>query len=230
MIVIYFILYCYVYITDRLSERNAAMEIIKIPSDGYAANSYLLVSGDEAAIVDPSAGPDSVRSLLGDGIAVRYILLTHCHFDHILTLEESKSAFSAPLFVHSGDADALSDPMKSLFLPFFGKRKTFAPADRILNDGDRLELGAGSLKVISTPGHTPGSVCYLADTFIVTGDTLFSRSIGRTDFPGGDVREIYRSLKKLGELDGSLTIYPGHDAPDTLENVIKYNPYMNGEL
>ncbi len=205
------------------------MEIKRIPTDGMAANSYLLVSGNEAAVVDPSAPPGEVEKLLG-GRTVRYILLTHCHFDHVLTLDETRRAFSAPLLVHEGDAGALTDPRSSLFSLFFGERKTFDPADRLLNDGDELELGSECLKVVSTPGHTPGSVCYLADTFIVTGDTLFARSIGRTDFPGGDSREIFLSLQKIGELDGSLTIYPGHEGSDLLSNVLKFNPYMNGEL
>ncbi len=205
------------------------MEIKRIPTAGMAANSYLLVSGNEAAIVDPSAPPDAVEKLLGGG-TVRFVFLTHVHFDHVLTLDETRRAFSAPLLVHVGDADALSDPGRSLFLPFFGERKTFAPADRLLNDGDGIELGSETLKVVSTPGHTPGSVCYLADTFIVTGDTLFARSIGRVDFPGGDSREMSRSLRKFRELDGSLTIYPGHEDPDLLSNVLKFNPYMNGEL
>ena len=206
------------------------MEIKMIRESGTSANSYLIVSGNEAALVDPSAPVNDVKKLLADGITLRYILLTHVHFDHVLTLEETRIAFCAPLLVGAGDADALSDPKRSLFLPFFGERKTFDPADRVLSDGDLIELGSGSLRVVSTPGHTPGSVCYLADTFIVTGDTLFARAIGRTDFPGGDFREMNVSLEKLKELDGSLTVYPGHEGPDVLDNVIKFNPYMNGEL
>ncbi len=206
------------------------MEIKRIPTDPGSANSYLIVSENEAAIVDPSAPPEEVEKLLGAGTAVRCILLTHPHYDHVLTLDETRRAFSAPLLVHEDDADALFDPVKNLFLSFFGERKTFAPADRLLKDGDVIELGSGSIRVISTPGHTPGSVCYLADTFIVTGDTLFARTIGRTDFPGGDYRAIFRSLQKIRELDSSLTIYPGHENSDLLSNVIKFNPYMNGEL
>lgn len=227
---VYFILYYYVYITAVAGKGDGTVRISKIPTGGMAANSYLLISGDEAALVDPSASVDTVRGLLGERIVLRYILLTHSHFDHVLTLEESRRAFYAPLLVHTGDADGLSDPRKSLFLPFFGERKTFDPAERLLEDGETLELGSESLRVVSTPGHTQGSVCYLADTFIVTGDTLFARSIGRTDFPGGDFREMQRSLRKFKEFDGTLTIYPGHEEPDTLDDVFKYNPYMNGEL
>ncbi len=206
------------------------MEIKMIRESGMSANSYLIVSGNEAALVDPSAPVNDVKNLLADGITLRYILLTHVHFDHVLTLEETRAAFCAPLLVGAGDADALSDPKSSLFLLFFDERKKFSPADRLLRDGDLIELGGESLRVISTPGHTPGSVCYLADGFIVTGDTLFARSIGRTDFPGGDTAQIFRSLEKFRELDGSLTVYPGHEGPALLDNVIKFNPYMNGEL
>ncbi|MBR3423310.1 MAG: MBL fold metallo-hydrolase [Clostridia bacterium] len=205
------------------------MEIKRIPTKGMAANSYLLVSGNEAAIVDPSAPVSEVEKLLG-GARVRCILLTHCHYDHVLTLDETRRAFSAPLLVHEDEADALSDPKRSLFRTFFGMGKKFAPAERLLKDGDELPLGGESIRVISTPGHTPGSVCFLADTFVVTGDTLFAESIGRSDFPGGDRAALFRSLEKLKRLDGSLVIYPGHEDSDTLENVIKFNPYMNGEL
>ncbi len=225
-----------IYITFNLAKDAVAetaagtsyMFVRQIPPVGEGANPYLLISGDEAALVDPSVPHEDVIPLLGEA-RVKYILLTHGHFDHLLYLSEAKKEFSAPVLIQGGDADCLSDPVKSLFLPFFGKRTTFDPADGILRDGDELVLGKETVRVMHTPGHTPGSVCFLCDTFVLTGDTLFDMSVGRTDFPGGDPATLKKSLSALSKLDPSLTLYPGHGPATTLERQIRLNPYMNGE-
>ncbi|MBQ7474852.1 MAG: MBL fold metallo-hydrolase [Clostridia bacterium] len=205
------------------------MIVKKIPTDGYASNCWLLVSGGEAAIVDPSAPPEAVRGAVGDK-NVRYIILTHGHFDHMLSLGETREEYGAPLLIHRGDADFLTDPAKNLFLPFFGKKTVFAPADRLLGDGDAISLGDETVTVVHTPGHTPGSASFLSGGVILTGDTLFFDSVGRTDFPGGDAGTLARSLAALSALPGALRVYPGHGPDGALSKIKEINPYLRCEL
>ena len=204
------------------------MTVRRIPTRGEAGNSYLLISGGEAALVDPSAPPEAAIPLLS-GARVKYILLTHGHYDHILFLDEAKKAFNAPVLIHGGDADFLSDPEKNLFFPFFGEDVTFEPADDLLEDGDEIVIGDGAVRVMHTPGHTPGSVCFLFGKSALTGDTLFRMSVGRTDFPGGDRATLNKSLKALASLPPDVTIYPGHGPASTIGAEILANPYMNGD-
>lgn len=207
------------------------MKIIERISDGLESNSYLLVSGGESAAVDPSEDAGwFVSESLHCGAEVRYIILTHGHYDHMLALGELRSLAGAPLLIGEGDSDCLADPHRSLFRMAWGRNTVFDPAERTLRDGDRITLGEEEIRVISTPGHTPGSCCFLFDRGIVTGDTLFDMSVGRCDFPGGNECDLRSSLGKLAQLDRDLTIYPGHGPTSTLERQIMFNPFMNGEL
>ena len=204
------------------------MIVIQIPPSGDGANPYLLLSGEEAALVDPSVPPEEISVYLGSA-RVKYILLTHGHFDHLLFLGEAREAFSAPAMIHSGDAGYLTDPDKSLFSLALGENRIFEPADDLLEDGDEIVLGDEKIRVVHTPGHTPGSSCFLCGGDLVTGDTLFDLSVGRTDLPGGDTRTLQKSLSALAELDPGLRLYPGHGPATTLDRQIRHNPYMNGE-
>ena len=123
------------------------------------------------------------------------------------------------------DADGLLDPVKSLAAYFgFEQEKVFA--DIKCEDGDVLTIGNTEIKVLHTPGHSEGGVCYMVNDSIFCGDTIFERSCGRTDFPGGSSVVLARSLKKLNDLEGDYILYPGHGNSTTLENERKYNPYM----
>ena len=175
-------------------------------------NCYLIV--DEAtnysALVDCSVWNDDMKSLIGD-TQLKYILLTHGHYDHTGGVKEVQSRYGAK--VHS--LAAISR------VPF---EKT--NADLTVGDGDIITLGETKIKVISTPGHTVGGVCFLAENALFTGDTLFKLSCGRTDFPGGSWEELENSLKKLRELDGDFKVYTGHDDTSTLDFERKNNMYM----
>ena len=116
---------------------------------------------------------------------------------------------------------------KFLYNRSFSLGKGGIRADIEVSDGDELEIGNIRLKFISTPGHTPGSVCYICDSVIFSGDTLFRESAGRTDFPTGSSRQLMGSLRKLSELKGDYIVYPGHDSTTTLENERANNPYLN---
>lgn len=207
------------------------MKILRIPTGGDASNSYLLVSGTEAAAVDPSADPDAIIEAAGERNAeIKYIILTHGHFDHMLSLDDLRDRTGAPVLIGAGDGGFLTDPTLNLFCQALGQNTAFAPAERLLSDGDEIKLGEEKLTVLSTPGHTPGSCCFTFDGGLITGDTLFHMSVGRCDLPGGDGKELKASIERLKTLPPDLTIYPGHGPISTLEKQTTLNPYMNGAL
>ena len=208
------------------------MKISHICPDSWAANCYLLISGGEAYVIDPALSVDTVSERAkAEGAEIRGVILTHGHFDHILSAERISRELGVPTMIHELDSEMLVDGEKNAFKTFFHQERSFAPADRLLKDGDVLPLGNESVTVIHTPGHTRGCICLLADRqFLVTGDTLFADSFGRIDLYGGDLHQMKASLERLATLDPSLTIYPGHGYPtalgDALSN-IRFLHYFN---
>lgn len=186
------------------------MNIIKLGGRGYASNTYILTSGTDAAVVDPSAEVNEIVKAL-DGAKLRFILLTHGHFDHILELDSLKAATHAEVCIHRADSEMLGDPVLNAS-DFFGLEFASLGADRSLDDGDELQLGKDTIKVISTPGHTPGSVCYECAGSLICGDTLFASGYGRYDLPGGDPRALFTSLSMLAKRQDNPLLYPGHGA------------------
>lgn len=199
------------------------MRVISLESAGYASNAYLIANDEarELAVVDPSVDPSAAASLLGDGYCLKYVLLTHGHFDHILFVDEWR-ALGAKVCIHARDAEFLGDPAKSLYLQFFARDTRHLPPDILLHDGDKLTLGTDEITVLSTPGHTGGSVCYLFGDSMISGDTLFRGSFGRTDLYGSSDDEMRQSLKKLSAIQTNYTVYSGHGATTTLDREKKY--------
>ena len=192
----------------------------------YACNSYLLTAGKNAVLFDCSAPVEEVRkALLSDGAALDAIVLTHGHFDHLLTLAEMKEAFPAPVFLMKDDAAFPCDPEKNCALSFLGRECRYPEPDRLLSGGETLSFGGILLKVLHTPGHTPGSCVFLCGDLAFTGDTLFKGSCGRTDLDGGDMAQELASLKKICALPGDFEVYPGHMDPTSLERERLFNYY-----
>jgi len=193
------------------------MRVITLDSAGYASNSYLLVDdkSKEFAVVDPSVDPAVAESYFSDGYNLKYVLLTHGHFDHILFVDEWR-AKGAKVCVHEGDADFLGDPSKSLYLQFFARDTKHKDADIVLRDKDIIKLGNTDITVFNTPGHTKGSVCYLFDDVMISGDTLFEGSIGRTDLYGSSYEDMLETIEKLSLIKKDYTVYPGHGGVTTL--------------
>lgn len=188
------------------------MKIRSICPDSFASNCYLLIEGTQALVVDPSISVTAIQSALADeGAQCVGILLTHGHFDHILSLDEWRDAYpDTTVYLHAADAELLGDGEKNAFSLFFGQDRVWRPADHLLTDGEIILLGDVRIRVLHTPGHTRGSVCYLCGNGLITGDTIFASGYGRCDLYGGDAGALFRSLRQLTELSPTLLIYPGH--------------------
>ena len=154
-------------------------------------------------------------------------MLTHGHFDHIGAVKYLREELNAPVAIHAEDADCLNDDSKNLSFYMGMDIGGQGTADIMLKNGDKLYVGDITLKVIHTPGHSRGSVCFLSSRAVFTGDTLFHGSIGRSDFPGGDFKELINSINnKLMVLDDNCIIYPGHGPVSTIGREKVINPYI----
>lgn len=195
------------------------------------ANCYLLVDEKtgEAAIIDPAWYVDEFNDILEKNNAkLKYIMLTHGHFDHIFGVHGLKEATGAKVVIHFKDAEHLTDPRKSLAEGNMPEPQIPVSADVLLKEGDVITLGDEEIKVMSTPGHTMGSVCYIIESekTIISGDTLFCMTAGRTDFPDGSDELMIKSLKRLIALEGDYRVLPGHNRETTLESERKRNWYI----
>lgn len=190
-------------------------------------NCYLITDekSGEAALIDCTEDSEKMREFMGDA-DLKYILLTHGHFDHIGGVQGIKEMTGARSVISEEDAPMLESGKLSL-AAFCGEHQVNSTADIMVSDGDVITLGESEIKVMLTSGHTKGGVCYICDDKLFTGDTLFYCSCGRTDFPGGSGIEIIASLKRLADLEGDYIVYPGHDRQSTLDFERKNNPYMN---
>lgn len=191
-----------------------------------AANCYVVGCDrtKEAAVIDPGGDAMAIfRVITRDGLTVRCIINTHAHVDHIAANSEMKRLTGAELLIHELDAASLKNPVRNLsLLSPLAIRGT--AADRTLRDGDVVAAGDLKLEVIHTPGHTPGGISLRCGDALFTGDTLFSGSVGRTDFPGGSFEALLRSLRRLLDL-GDLNVYPGHGPFTTLAAERAENPF-----
>lgn len=197
------------------------MKIVPVCPDAWGANCYLLISGTHALIVDPSVSADAILTAAEqNGALPEAILLTHGHFDHVISVDTLRDRRNIPLCIHEDDAEMLTDGDKNAFRFFYGRPRVWHPADRTFRGGDEFRLGEEVVRVLHTPGHSRGSVCFLTPCGILTGDTLFSDNIGRTDLYGGDTATLFASLSKLRTLDQAQTIYPGHGPAELLGHAL----------
>ncbi len=199
------------------------MDIYNLYPGSFGSNCYLLIQDNEAAVIDPSAEADTILQKIAEhGATLRYILLTHGHFDHICSLDALRDRTGVPAYIHKGDADMPADSDKNAFSLFFGCDRSYRTPEHLLSEGDVLPLGSENIRVMHTPGHTQGSVCFLCgENILITGDTLFDHGFGRYDLPGGDPYQLKDSLKRLASLDHSLTIYCGHGSPTDLGDAVR---------
>lgn len=205
------------------------MDILRIPVGGLQANCYLVSDEQkQAVVIDPGAeGERILGEIRVRGLAVQAVLLTHAHFDHMQASKDIVDATGADFVVPEADAAALTDGMRNLVTPFGLPEVAMPLPTRLVKEGDTIQAGELCFTVIETPGHTPGSCCFLCGDVLFTGDTLFLGSSGRTDFPGGSFYQLKVSLEKLADMEGNYTVLPGHDGQTTLENERVNNPFIN---
>lgn len=198
------------------------MKITQIPVGALGTNCYFLEDEEtrEAAFIDPGDNAPYLLSVLKkSGARLRYILITHGHYDHTSAVPELKAALpEVEIYIHQGDANGAGSTL-------------FPLADEVddlllYGDGDQLTLGGLTIEVLHTPGHSPGSVTLKVGDVLFTGDTLFCGSCGRTDLRGGSYEQIMGSLKRLAQLPGDYQVCPGHDITSTMERERRTNPFL----
>jgi glyoxylase-like metal-dependent hydrolase (beta-lactamase superfamily II) len=199
----------------------------------YQENCYLYACPEtlEAVVIDPGdEAPRILERIQELAFIPRYIINTHGHIDHIGAIDEISAVYPVPLAIHPEDVYLYTDELTARShgrVPPLVKRQP----DLLLQDGDTVAFGTLTLEVVHTPGHTPGGICLLSRPYCVfSGDTLFRRSIGRTDFPGGNYEQIVTSIReKLYTLDEELVVFPGHGDPTTIIEEKYENPFINIE-
>ena len=197
----------------------------RIQTGPLMVNTYVVYAqgADSCVVIDPADAAPIKKYAETYGLKIAAVLLTHCHFDHILGVPGLVQE-GAKLYIGENDAAGLNDSSVSLCFMELPEMKP----DALLKDGDIITEAGLTIKVIATPGHTAGGVCYVLEetSVIFSGDTLFRFSIGRTDFPGGDYATLISSLKnKLFVLEGDYAVNPGHDISTTLDEEKQRNPY-----
>jgi len=185
----------------------------------------------EAVIIDPGDEAERILAAIKElEILPKYIINTHGHIDHICAIDAISEVYPIPLAIHSADVYMYTDERSAAM---FGRTAPLVKRkpDILLKEGDRITFGTLALDVLHTPGHTPGGVCLVSQSYCVfSGDTLFYRSIGRTDLPGGNYEQIITSIReKLYPLDEDLVVFPGHGEPTTIIEEKHENPFVTVE-
>ncbi len=185
-------------------------------------NCYILEDDQTnlAAVIDPGDEPELIQEALEkEGVEVRYLLLTHGHYDHTTAVPALHRVYpQADIYIHQADANGAG----STLFPLAGEVDDL----KLYDEGDVIRLGDHEIQVLHTPGHSPGSVTLKVEDVLFTGDTLFAGSCGRTDLRGGSYEQIMQALKRLGELKGDFHVCPGHEATSTLERERRSNPFL----
>lgn len=219
---------------DVTSMKQSALQVIPVLSMPFAENSYIvyLEGRDDAVVIDPGLEPQLILAKLKKHqLHLVAILNTHGHADHIAGNAAMKKHFpQAPLYIGTGDAPMLTDPILNLSRPF-GMDIVSPPADHLLKEGDSISLAGIDMHIREIPGHSPGHIVFILSeqqpTIVFGGDTLFQGSIGRTDFPNGNHQQLITGIKKkLFSLPEDTMVYPGHGDETTTGEEMASNPFL----
>jgi hydroxyacylglutathione hydrolase len=206
--------------------QNHQLFVERIISSDLQSNAYLVACNEsrEAAIIDPGLPADLLKSRLKKhNFNLKFVINTHGHIDHIQFNDE----LDAPVYIHEKDSSYLSQPELNLSGFIMGQSMILDKADKLLAEGDIISVGKLNLKVMHTPGHTPGSICLQGNNLVFTGDTLFFNGIGRCDFPGSSEVQLLESVKKkLFKLPDETLVLAGHGPETTIGRERKFNPFL----
>ena len=210
------------------------MIIDRVVVSPFATNCYIVGSevSKQGIIIDPGDEAEAILGRVADlGLDIKLIVLTHGHIDHVGALKAVKEASGAEMAIHADDAKSLRGLrgfLQSVLVPGLSYPVP-PPPERLLQDGDSLDVSDLCFKVLHTPGHTPGGISLVLEDhpYVYVGDTLFAGSIGRTDFPGGDYDTLINGVRtKIFPLGDNYTVYPGHGPVTTVAQERKYNPFF----
>lgn len=205
------------------------MKLYRIPLGMYATNCYIVAdeASGEALIIDPGSEADKVEDLLTKNqLTPIKVLLTHGHHDHTGAVQAIIDKYHIPLAISAADKPMLTDPQLSLG-SYMGGAAAISAVPELLQEGDQVACGSLSFKVLATPGHTEGGICFYGEGIVIAGDTLFQGSIGRTDFPGGSFEVLEKSIQdKLYTLPEDTVVYPGHGPETTIRQEKLSNPFV----
>lgn len=201
------------------------MIIQKIIVGPLESNCYIIADEQtkEAIIVDPGDEPDIIIDFIKEKtLQVKYVVCTHAHFDHIGAVSEMKQETGAPIVIHRDEQEVYRSTRKQAALWGFDLEELPKP-DMLVSEGDILEIGSLKFMIIHTPGHSPGGICLSGEDILITGDTVFAGSVGRTDLHGGDIIQLKKSFKRLMSLPEKIKILPGHGPETTIGKEKKEN-------
>lgn len=205
------------------------MKVLVMEVGSIGTNCYLVINEENKSgvVIDPGGDGDMILDKIRQkGLNIEAIFLTHGHSDHIMAVDEIRTATGAKVYISQEDAGMLIKASSNLSL-YMGASREFKAADEFFEDGETLTVAGLNFKVIATPGHTRGGVCLICEDIVFCGDTVFSESIGRTDLPGGSYSQILQSIKnKILVLPDEMKLLPGHGPATTIGWERRRNPFL----
>jgi glyoxylase-like metal-dependent hydrolase (beta-lactamase superfamily II) len=207
------------------------IKVKKVITGVIDENCYLVYDADTkyAAIIDPGENANQIINAIElENLKPEILINTHGHYDHVIADDKIRLKYKVPLAVHKDDAEMLAESEKNYSF-ISGVPVSIKEPEILLEDNKEVKLSFITFKVLSTPGHSKGSICLLFGSYLFTGDTLFAGAIGRTDLWGGNSEELFKSLEKLKEMNPYITVCPGHGSMTTIANELRHNPFLKHE-
>ncbi|RMG69388.1 MAG: MBL fold metallo-hydrolase [Nitrospirae bacterium] len=204
------------------------MQIRSLIVGPLEVNTYIIYdsSSKDAMIIDPGDEPDRIEEIIKtEALSVRYIVCTHAHFDHVGAVPELKKSTEAEVLIHQDEME-IYEAARDMAAFWGYDIEPLPKPDRFLKEGDTVKIGSLSFSVMHTPGHSPGGICLYGEGVVITGDTLFAGSVGRTDFHGGSLPALKESFKRLMKLPAETVVLPGHGPKSTIKEEQENNFFI----